>query len=120
MFPRNDLATQRKTNLEHGGCSGQKNSACAEVQQEDFDEMENVGTREETAEMWTSPALERPECSESLPSTLKRHQRALHFEEGKYSLLESELKALYCAVTRARINVWFCDFDKEKRDPVFR
>ena len=33
-------------------------------------------------------------------------KRPLEFEEGKYALLEEELKFLYCAVTRARINVW--------------
>jgi len=46
--------------------------------------------------------------------------RPLEFEEGKYTILESELKALYCALTRARINIWIVDFDKEKRKPAFR
>jgi ATP-dependent exoDNAse (exonuclease V) beta subunit len=45
--------------------------------------------------------------------------RGLEFEEGRYALLESELKALYCALTRARINVWIVDFDKQKRSPAF-
>jgi ATP-dependent exoDNAse (exonuclease V) beta subunit len=35
-----------------------------------------------------------------------RTKRPLEFEEGKYALLEEELKFLYCAITRARINVW--------------
>ena len=46
--------------------------------------------------------------------------RPLAFEEGKFAVLESELKALYCALTRARINVWVVDFDREKRGPAFR
>jgi ATP-dependent exoDNAse (exonuclease V) beta subunit len=68
-------------------------SPSGEVQAESFDEMEGL----------LGGAQRRP----------------LAFEEGKYALLESELKALYCALTRARINVWIVDFDAKKRDPAF-
>ena len=45
--------------------------------------------------------------------------RALEFDALKHKLLESELKALYCAVTRARVNIWFVDFDEEARKPAY-
>lgn len=48
--------------------------------------------------------------------------RADKFKEEKHKILESELKALYCAITRARVNVWFVDFDEgnhHARDPAY-
>ena len=45
--------------------------------------------------------------------------RPLEFDVEKHKVLESELKALYCAITRARVNVWIVDFDLKKRKPAF-
>ena len=45
--------------------------------------------------------------------------RPLEFDPGKHKVLNSEFKFLYTAITRARVNVWFFDEDKEARTPVF-
>jgi ATP-dependent exoDNAse (exonuclease V) beta subunit len=45
--------------------------------------------------------------------------RRLAFDAMKHKLLESELKALYCAITRARVNIWIVDFDEEARKPAY-
>ena len=39
-----------------------------------------------------------------------RQHRALAFDAEKHKCLESELKCLYTAITRARVNCWFVDF----------
>ena len=62
----------------------------------------------------------RAESFDAMEGSLSAaRRRPLPFEDGKHALLEPELKALYCALTRARINVWIVDFDVEKRDPAF-
>ena len=50
---------------------------------------------------------------------LECESRALAFDHNKHKLLNSELKKLYTAITRARVNVWIFDEDKVKRAPVF-
>ncbi|KAH9496679.1 TPR and ankyrin repeat-containing protein 1 [Bulinus truncatus] len=45
--------------------------------------------------------------------------RALAFDPNQHKLLNSELKHLYTALTRARVNVWIFDEDQEKRAPMF-
>ncbi|XP_070564881.1 TPR and ankyrin repeat-containing protein 1-like isoform X1 [Ptychodera flava] len=45
--------------------------------------------------------------------------RPLQFDPDKHKVLNSELKYLYTAVTRARVNVWIFDEDREKRAPMF-
>ena len=45
--------------------------------------------------------------------------RPLCFNSDKHKILNSELKQLYTAVTRARAKVWFFDEDVDKRRPVF-
>lgn len=45
--------------------------------------------------------------------------RPLHFDPNQHKILNSELKHLYTAVTRARVNVWIFDQDAEKRAPMF-
>ena len=47
------------------------------------------------------------------------HSRSLQFDPEKHKVLNSELKYLYTAITRARVNVWFFDEDEETRAPVF-
>jgi len=77
-----------------------------EVRSESFDTMAGGGVcaATEQDEMWTSPSLssatdlkeenthrQAGTVPSVLPSPLASHQRALPFEEGKFSLLESEL-----------------------------
>ena len=47
------------------------------------------------------------------------HSRPLEFDPEKHKVLNSEFKYLYTAITRARVNVWFFDEDKEARTPMF-
>lgn len=49
----------------------------------------------------------------------KGRPRALSFDEKKHKVLNSELKHLYTAVTRARVNVWIFDEDMTNRAPMF-
>lgn len=51
--------------------------------------------------------------------TAKVKSRPLDFNPDKHKILNSELKQLYTAVTRARAKVWFFDEDEENRRPVF-
>ena len=50
---------------------------------------------------------------------LEMTSRPLEFDPEKHKVLNSELKFLYTAITRARVNVWFFDQDLEIRAPVF-
>nr|KAG5695001.1 hypothetical protein BaRGS_024184 [Batillaria attramentaria] len=45
--------------------------------------------------------------------------RPLAFDPNLHKILNSELKHLYTAVTRARVNVWIFDQHEEKRGPMF-
>lgn len=45
--------------------------------------------------------------------------RPLNFDPNVHKVLNSELKHLYTALTRARVNVWIFDEDGEKRAPMF-
>ncbi|CAG5128713.1 unnamed protein product, partial [Candidula unifasciata] len=45
--------------------------------------------------------------------------RPLHFDPTQHKILNSELKHLYTAITRARVNVWIFDEDSERRAPMF-
>ena len=45
--------------------------------------------------------------------------RPLEFSETQHMSLNSELKYLYTAVTRAKCNLWIYDSDKDKRLPIF-
>ena len=45
--------------------------------------------------------------------------RPLDFDPEKHKILNSELKHLYTAVTRARVNIWIFDEDEEARKPMF-
>lgn len=47
------------------------------------------------------------------------HPRPLAFDPKQHKVLNSELKHLYTAVTRARVNVWIFDEDIDKRAPMF-
>lgn len=52
-------------------------------------------------------------------SVTVQRSRPLEFDPEKHKVLNSEFKYLYTAITRARVNVWFLDEDKESRAPVF-
>lgn len=45
--------------------------------------------------------------------------RPLAFDPNQHKILNSELKHLYTAVTRARVNVWIFDENQDKRAPMF-
>ena len=45
--------------------------------------------------------------------------RPLTFDLDQHKVLNSELKYLYTAVTRARVNVWIFDEDANARAPMF-
>ena len=45
--------------------------------------------------------------------------RPLDFDPNQHKILCSELKQLYTALTRARVNVWIYDEDTDKRGPMF-
>ncbi|XP_061175910.1 TPR and ankyrin repeat-containing protein 1-like [Saccostrea echinata] len=45
--------------------------------------------------------------------------RPLQFDPIKHKVLNTELKHLYTAVTRARVRVWIFDADQEQRAPMF-
>ena len=45
--------------------------------------------------------------------------RPLTFDSERHKVLNSELKYLYTAITRARVNVWFFDEDEASRAPIF-
>ena len=51
--------------------------------------------------------------------TRTSHRRPLKFESSKHRLLSSELKHLYTAITRARVNVWIFDENESRRAPLF-
>ena len=50
---------------------------------------------------------------------LSFESRPLEFDYNKHKILNSELKQLYTALTRARVNVWIYDEDRESRAPMF-
>lgn len=56
-----------------------------------------------------------------VPDVLKLgdRPRPLAFDPNQHKVLNSELKHLYTAVTRARVNVWIFDEDQDKRAPMF-
>ena len=65
----------------------------------------------------TQYLLDEADCETVHTSEIK--SRPLKFDPDKHKILNSELKQLYTAVTRARAKVWFFDEDEENRRPVF-
>ena len=55
------------------------------------------------------------------PGVLKQpdRPRPLEFDPNLHKVLNSELKHLYTALTRARVNVWIFDEDLDRRAPMF-
>ncbi|RUS73231.1 hypothetical protein EGW08_019003, partial [Elysia chlorotica] len=50
---------------------------------------------------------------------LANRPRPLNFDPDQHKILNSELKQLYTAITRARVNVWIFDRDPQSRGPMF-
>ncbi|XP_038665773.1 TPR and ankyrin repeat-containing protein 1-like isoform X2 [Scyliorhinus canicula] len=61
-----------------------------------------------------APLLEQP-----MDDTISQ-SRALEFNVELHKLLNCELKQLYTAFTRARVNLWIFDENKGKREPAFK
>ena len=57
--------------------------------------------------------------AEILGDDLETKTRPLEFDADRHNILISEFKFLYTALTRARVNVWLFDEDKEARAPMF-
>ncbi|XP_029655877.1 TPR and ankyrin repeat-containing protein 1-like [Octopus sinensis] len=49
----------------------------------------------------------------------ENHPHPLTFDPNKHKVLNSELKYLYTALTRAKHNIWIFDISNEKRTPIF-
>ncbi|KFV47944.1 TPR and ankyrin repeat-containing protein 1, partial [Gavia stellata] len=47
-------------------------------------------------------------------------QKRIPFNVEMYKMLNGELKQLYTAITRARVNLWIFDEDSDKRAPAFK
>ncbi|KFQ26340.1 TPR and ankyrin repeat-containing protein 1, partial [Mesitornis unicolor] len=47
-------------------------------------------------------------------------QKRTPFNVEMYKMLNGELKQLYTAITRARVNLWIFDEDRDKRAPAFK
>ncbi|XP_050746673.1 TPR and ankyrin repeat-containing protein 1 isoform X2 [Gymnogyps californianus] len=47
-------------------------------------------------------------------------QKRTAFNVEMYKMLNGELKQLYTAITRARVNLWIFDEDSDKRSPAFK
>ncbi|NXX79996.1 TRNK1 protein, partial [Urocolius indicus] len=47
-------------------------------------------------------------------------QKTAPFNVEMYKMLNGELKQLYTAITRARVNLWIFDEDRDKRAPAFK
>lgn len=45
--------------------------------------------------------------------------RPLAFDQNKHKVLNTELKQLYTAITRARVHVWIFDENEDNRAPMF-
>ena len=50
---------------------------------------------------------------------LPNRPRPLAFDPDQHKILNSELKQLYTAITRARVNVWIFDEEPQSRAPMF-
>lgn len=69
----------------------------------------------------TTCTLKLIEHLSSLAAALSAEDLAhpLEFNAEKHKILNSELKQLYTAITRARVNVWIYDQDVQSRKPMF-
>ena len=71
--------------------------------------------------MVTSYLEEHADCIKNkgcLPGS-SSHPRSNKFDERSHKALNSELKYLYTAITRAKCNLWIYDSNPKKRLPIF-
>ncbi|XP_042522362.1 TPR and ankyrin repeat-containing protein 1 [Dipodomys spectabilis] len=61
-----------------------------------------------------------PLAEEPLEKPSSSQARSLMVNPEIYKLLNGELKKLYTAITRARVNLWIFDENLEKRSPAFK
>ena len=69
----------------------------------------------------TNYLVEHPDCvkvHQKLPGT-SCDPHCLQFDEKRHKALNSELKYLYTAITRAKGNLWIYDADLKRRLPMF-
>ncbi|XP_060036551.1 TPR and ankyrin repeat-containing protein 1 isoform X2 [Erinaceus europaeus] len=64
--------------------------------------------------------VNRPLMEVPLEKSSSSQGRSLTVNPEMYKLLNGELKQLYTAITRARVNLWIFDENAEKRGPAFR
>ncbi|XP_023368914.1 TPR and ankyrin repeat-containing protein 1 [Otolemur garnettii] len=62
----------------------------------------------------------RPLVEVPLEKLSSSQSRSLMVNPEMYKLLNGELKQLYTAITRARVNLWIFDENREKRAPAFK
>eukprot|EP00899_Mesostigma_viride_P010553 jgi/Mesvir1/1949/Mv22967-RA.1 len=65
-------------------------------------------------------AAEDQEGGTQMPAASSSALRPLAFDANAHKILLSELKHLYTAVTRARVNLWIYDESLDKRAPMFQ
>ena len=69
--------------------------------------------------MVTSYSEKHPVTTSEPVDVLESRPRPLEFEERLHKSLNSELKYLYTAITRAKCNLWLYDASESKRLPMF-
>ena len=69
--------------------------------------------------MVTSYLHKHPELICQDQEDVIEESRPLDFDERQHKMLNSELKFLYTALTRAKCNLWIYDSDLNKRAPMF-
>ncbi|XP_038623591.1 TPR and ankyrin repeat-containing protein 1 [Tachyglossus aculeatus] len=62
----------------------------------------------------------KPIIEVALEKRVASPSRSLGLNVEMYKLLNGELKQLYTAITRARVNLWIFDENRDKRDPAFK
>eukprot|EP00794_Sanderia_malayensis_P005798 gene5798-6495_t len=79
----------------------------------------NISESKRSQEKSAGTGIVRKEAIELTRSSKAQRLRPLEFDYNKHKILNSELKHLYTALTRARVNIWIYDEDRENRAPMF-
>ncbi|XP_019393683.1 PREDICTED: TPR and ankyrin repeat-containing protein 1 isoform X1 [Crocodylus porosus] len=66
------------------------------------------------------PEESKPVIETTLEQNAATQNGPLSFNAEMYKMLNGELKQLYTAITRARVNLWIFDENRDKRDPAFK
>ena len=70
-------------------------------------------------EQWRIVTSFTDKCTATLNTSIIAKPRSLMFNEEQHKMLNSELKLLYTAITRARSKLWIFDCSSVKRTPIF-